>query len=462
MKHQASLVLTVTTTVFCLFLCLRANAQIETDYVYGYVVNSLTDNQIEVHFVDNPEVHTFPLGASERLRFAELTPVSGWLMAALTSPADSIVRFHNLGGDEQREFEMYLRLEYNQAYDHQGVAFSPDGQFAAMVGSQAGEQDLYLYSIATDTLTNVTHDGAEQQRVAWSNDGSSMAVSSVECVREPDTRQQCSVFLDIINVNSMSRQFRTVLFEDAMPELGTPNGQYPCQLTWSPDNLYIAYVAACDLSLISAPKEVFLVETTTGTLRRVTNYTTDAIEPLNSPYLIRSGVYDLVWRSSDTLIISAAYITPENSAFAAPPETRYHVDQEIVAYTVSSDSSQVITPDVAAQSLTIRPCTGELTYFAVAEANSTLLSIEAALQIMQPESPYQVSVLSISESGCNLNWSPDGTQLAYLLLDQESLQCGLFNGLRIIDATGHILATEVLDNNVTVYDEGWVPLAAIQ
>ncbi len=75
-------------------------------------------------------------------------------------------------GNAERE------LRFEQLGQIWGPSWSPDGGRLAFVGLNGGWSDLYVYELASGTLTRLTRDGHGELQPAWSPDGRSIAFAT--------------------------------------------------------------------------------------------------------------------------------------------------------------------------------------------------------------------------------------------------------------------------------------------
>ncbi|HWK99692.1 MAG TPA: hypothetical protein VNQ55_07090, partial [Parapedobacter sp.] len=68
------------------------------------------------------------------------------------------------------------------------IAWSPDGETVAFSGLQNGYSDIYLYNIATKTLTQLTDDGYSDYQPAFSRDGKRIVFSTDRVSLQSDSR----------------------------------------------------------------------------------------------------------------------------------------------------------------------------------------------------------------------------------------------------------------------------------
>ncbi|MEJ2187388.1 MAG: protein kinase, partial [Gemmatimonadota bacterium] len=139
-------------------------------------------------YVDGTLVYVLPSGALMGVRFdlesghatgnpvglgpTVTTTVQGTSVAAL-SPTGTLVYQPAAGEAALGWVDLHGRftplVSRPQAYAYPRL--SPDGKRIAMSISAAGRSDIWLYDIASGTLTRITHSGTQNDRPEWSPDG---------------------------------------------------------------------------------------------------------------------------------------------------------------------------------------------------------------------------------------------------------------------------------------------------
>lgn len=123
-------------------------------------------------------------------------------------------------------------------------AWSPDGtQIAFLADQTGGAADLFVYTFATQTITNLTSTRADETRFAWSPDSTQLAV----VVRD-------QVWL--VSAGGVSRQLNLALSEVPMLPQWSPNGRFLAVLdkrSGHPIVMDLTDDSIMDLSVCAAP-----------------------------------------------------------------------------------------------------------------------------------------------------------------------------------------------------------------
>src|SRR5690606_5190831 len=102
------------------------------------------------------------------------------------------------------------------------IAWSPDGETVAFSGLQNGYSDIYLYNLATKTLTQLTDDGYSDYQPAFSRDGKRIVFSTDRVSLQSDSRS-----VDIpMNIAVIDLETRAVSNIDVFPGANNLNPQF--------------------------------------------------------------------------------------------------------------------------------------------------------------------------------------------------------------------------------------------
>lgn len=190
---------------------------------------------------------------------------------------------------------------------------------------------LYVFTIASKSLVQVTSGDFDDSQPAWSPDGKSIAFTSNRTLPDPDTTYNSDIWtVPSDNQDMGAHPFQVTHFQGQK--------DHP---TWSPDGSQIAYLATDDLKLFYYATRHLAVSPTSGgeakfltkSLDRMTN------EPRFSPD--GKSIYFLV---DDDGTQNLAQITLSDSKISRPIAGRLVVD----GYSLSKDGSvaaTVSTPD---------------------------------------------------------------------------------------------------------------------
>jgi Tol biopolymer transport system component len=279
----------------------------------------------------------------------------------------------------------------------QGIVWSPNSRYLGMSLLTEFGSDVYVYGVDTAEWTNVTNDGWYHPYLAWSPDASQLATVTQICPID----QPCSWTLEIVNVVDGSRQTTLDLFA-----LAPATGGVACELKWSPDGRYLTFAMGCESTIFETPKDMFIWDRVTGTVENATRFTLDAYDPATPLFL--AAEYRTIWRDAETFFISAQYAIEPNIVNTATLMYRLP-ERELVPLF-----------DDFVEEWAINPVTNQVAA-RVVETSSVRSSL-----VYRYELPIFVQILSVYFSdteqvvfqnelpnGCDPQWSPDGTMLAY-------------------------------------------------
>jgi hypothetical protein len=216
-------------------------------YFYAYVYQVPLGGPIVIKAV-NPDIPTDSI-----LLYSTTLPGNAPLYGALASPDGQwIVLIPDAVGDSLRLIEVatgqmrdvrYMGLAFDfpdgaLLGQLQNIAWAPNSQslaFAALITNHM--IDVFVYSLADDTLTNLSNDPALQFAVAWSSDSNYLASGGLAC-----DGADCDVQIDVFDWTTRSR----VTSQSPVWADQTSINTIACQLHWSPDAHYLSFVASCD------------------------------------------------------------------------------------------------------------------------------------------------------------------------------------------------------------------------
>jgi WD40 repeat protein len=322
----------------------------------------------------------------------------------------------------------------------QNIAWSPDGQYLAISVAVDNQNDIYLYDVVNQTLINLSEDVQEQYRFAWSANSQYLVASEEYCSDVFDLAT-CSLMLKVYEVST-----QTIIAAQPIAEHyggSAAPGNSICELKWSPSGEFIAFVARCDSTLFFITQEVYLWDISQQNIITITAFTTQRLRQSNS--IPVSAIYDTVWFDENTLLIGV--LVGSDGNIDTFQTLTYDVDNSILSSLLTNRAATqwAINPvnnTVAFSTITAYSAFANQTYqLEIAQFNSTALNIR-----------FQGSI------ACNLDWSPDGTILAYtengtscnlppqrfVFLDPESGESQTYD------------PTNYISNLTRVYSVGWV------
>jgi hypothetical protein len=241
---------------------------------------------------------------------------------------------------------------------------------------------------------------------AWSNDSSRIALGRDNC-EEIARAETCTHELVIWNIETQSVEARLDLTSYQKAQRLTS-----CDYVWSPDSQWIAFRINCNSLDSQDPiKEIFLWNVRQNTYRQVTNFTMEALQHPGSQV---SANFAIHWKDLETLWIGANY------TIAA--ENYLDVGHTTIAYNVSTTVTTPLSNDGVAE-WAFNPITDALTVLMEPRHIDSLGDMGAINYIENVRPSVQASeaeeILTNPDkaigAGCNIDWSPDGVQLGYLM-----------------------------------------------
>lgn len=427
-------------------------AQNEYKFAYTYQVQ---EGQINFGIV-NPntqtvEVLTLPVTATEYLAQVAGNPTSDWIALALRSGRNQVVRLVNVNTLTVQNIapDVYpsQRAE-NILASQQDFVWSPNGRYLAFnVWTRPDirtSNDTMLYSFETNSSMNLTPDPADSTRLAWSTDSQKLALVSVNC------SQSCAASLDIYNAVTQSRMTSFSLTPQ-VPGAESSTLAGVCELAWSPDNRYISFMANCASSDTGAYKEIYVLEVATGQINRITNYTYQQDIAAQNGFLYAE--YRTIWLDTNQLLISAIYgLVDVRQA-------------ETLIYTPNVGQINLVSTEFI-QNWAENPISHSLAYQSFGRTTQTYDYVihPETIQMTTPEIGLEQALSDssqegiITSSGCLLDWSPDGTILAYAL---PSISDNCFSrperfGFIGTDGQELMLSESVISGNGLLIPVGWI------
>jgi Tol biopolymer transport system component len=189
-----------------------------------------------------------------------------------------------------------------------GVAWSPEGDKLAFVSDSAGKQgtDIWLYDLSTGLKAPLTDDEAIDLEPTWSSDAQNIAfVTHKACDGSVWNCPPEQEYWDIAKVNLATSTRQTITDFRSSGLLPTGNRWYTllCNLSWSPDDKYIAFENACSQPDLQWWKQVFVTPTDGSNLYQLTHFS--EYDPDAAQFPISLFLYSTQWiPSKNTLLIS--------------------------------------------------------------------------------------------------------------------------------------------------------------
>lgn len=379
------------------------DAKAQTTYAYAIMTIAPLGDSATIHMLDpksssNPvETRVYPLPTDWLLipqLQSQVSPDGRWMVSTLFARDQSrlMIQVTNVETmQSEAVIEGYLLGETRH------LAWSPDSRTLAIVLRATSEMDsdLYIYHMDDSTLLNISNDDFDQRDVVWSQDNNFVLAFTHPCAANTVCADQVTLF-DVATGRAI-----TTADLSTLPFLGSS----ACNLN-SASNI-VAFTSNCGIGIPFAtdfPNEVYLWDTSTGTIRQITNYTSQA-EPV-----VASASYHYEWLNSTDLLIGVNYQVSGQSE-----------QEELIEHNIETGMSIVRTRDLGQG-------------FAL-DSTRTLLGIRSSREMLTATSAGQsseVAIIPINEirsaspdalganaesrltllSTCDLFWSPDSIGLA--------------------------------------------------
>ena len=341
----------------------------------------------------------------------------------------------------------------------QTVAWSPNSQYIAFIARSGQDSSnnntlhwgAYLYSVQTSTLTRLPIRQNMPIRFAWSADSKYLAIEGgTDQIVHQDAND--AVLLEVWNA-----QIGKV---EKIDDLSNLVGAYDlgmCNMNWSPDDQYIAFVSICDSTRVgNIAREVYSFNIKTGQTKQVTNLATHMLSM--KPIYVDSQ-FSLNWLSPSHLMIGQWVSVQGNQGKPSPQITQTLLYDPVTTNTSIYSSGKV-------QALSINPVNGRLAV-SLASAISAETFLPIAAQVKTGNFNAATNIASIESDislpdGNNFAWSSDGKILAYQ-------QTGTNNFIFVTDGSSPTVSYTFSDSSVAadsasktayILPIGWVGSAA--
>lgn len=347
---------------------------------------------------------TFAGHPDEYIGTAFLNHARGWLMVQFFDAESTSLRLFDLtSGNEISVMEAMDFPNRPQSIngDYPVFAWSPNGQYAAFhTKDEEDGQDLYLYSLATQTLTALGNPTLNQYQLTWSPDGEQIAVISQEC-----NELACShASLDIYRASTLEQE-HTIDITAYAGNQYTENTAF-CELRWNADASAISFLDFCNGSGIGAPRELQIVDIANETVMQATALAPTNIEPARSMF---QASVSTEWIDSSSLLMGVRTVTGEIFVPSSVTDTTYTAQ-----YNRTDNSISIInTRRLGNWELTQNGLLAYLVYlYSTNEEGSPALT-DANIEIGRFEGGKLITKAT-GPSGCFLSWNKNGHILAYL------------------------------------------------
>ncbi|MBZ0305491.1 MAG: hypothetical protein K8I82_05425 [Anaerolineae bacterium] len=430
------------------------NAQVSEE-LYAYLA-MLPNGMVAIQAV-NPrnltqvsDLAMLPINGGEYVGNSYLSPTGNWLLFEVTTLSSQKLRLFNLLTGETIDMLEDVQVAESPptlSGPPQNISWSLNGRYFAINYAvyETNRYGVYLYDTQTHTLTNLTMPDSNHFRLAWSNDSTRLATTSMICGVGECSRVAIDIFdaatgeltasIDVKNLSS------------------GPGGQYTnfCQLTWSPSNTYIAFVDQCDNSLLGGRKEVSIASLNTFTVIQSTDFT-----PTNLPTqeIIFQAFYDISWADDSKLLIGAVFQEGVMSQSYEPRMPLTHI------YNISNDTAHAVSAQqLGGWSRASATLFGYHAYIYPQNLTPTSFPVSANV-VVSAFDGQSFNTVGSGPSGCHLAWNTEKTILAYVPEDVITLNNCSRNGTTIYflnAVNGNLTSFSSGEGNAIAL--GWVTLS---
>ncbi len=417
-------------------------------YVYAYVSQDNVGN-VQISTVDPGDntssiLTTFTTPNQRHIVHTAVNADGSWIaLVPFVAPEEvGAIQLINPTTLETREIPANLSFlmggkSFTLAGPQQRFVWSPDGDKLAFTSFHEGTRDVYVYSLAQDSLVKITDNSDSENRIVWSNDNTQLAILKTTCT----TSDNCIASINIVDAANPALQATVIM----LPSGGSSLFEYEiCHMKWSPDDRYIAFAQICDASLYSNAKEVYLLDVQQQTIEEITSYILDTTIPEGVPFLTRFGGYALLWTDLQTLLIGSAIIASTETDFTT----------QTVSYSLSSGSLTTLSTTAMAQEWTANPMTNQLAYRA--NTGSYFYQQGSSVKIATYNNNMLEEVYSV-QAGCDLSWSPDGLWLAATNRGLPLESCSdPIQGIQFVNGQNGALSQYNVASTIIDQPIGWV------
>jgi len=371
-------------------------------YVFSYI--ALDDSGIAEVVSINPvtkasstaQMQLFPIDTRVHVEYPSWVSPSGeWMtLQYYTSQTSGAIRLINLRSGEIRDIAPGgVNLEMGkETQPDQVEAWSPNARYLAFSifspNDPATNMRAYLYDVISKTLVKLNVHQTESLRFAWSSDSSQLAVEG----QSNDFTTNYSTSIDILDV-------KTNTLNLSIPNLGQIDITALCNLKWSPDGRYIAFISGCDPSDLFIDHEVFVWDTQ---IKKSIQVTTLAASILTNSLAIESTYY-LYWLKTNQLLVGQSIRST-------------HVgNSSVTTLTIIYDTSKAISTFYntgKVQALSVNSITGKLVMSIIPAYDSDFNPVSSQIKLGNLDENVSISGVTLVD-GNQFSWSPDGQFLVY-------------------------------------------------
>lgn len=296
-------------------------------------------------------------------------------------------------------------------------------------------ENLYIYSLDKEQLTSVPLNLRTPFSLLASSSKAHLLIASGSCSND----ELCDHDIEVYDVDKQA-----IIHKMPLDLRFGYSGESFCQMQWSPDEQYVAFISICDPTATYSPRELYLWNTKDNYVLRITDYTLSTIQQKQPRIPFAS--YRHFWLDAQTLLVGVIYFAPEGTK------------TETFSYNVQTRKTLLLS-DASFQELAINPVNGIWAVRAVAgfETRSTPTSTQLLLGDATQGLHPAADMTTAEDVVCNLSWSSDGEVLASTL---HRTQCSApVEAIVFYDRTGQEISRHVPAGDPTqrqIIPIGWL------
>ncbi|MEQ8677200.1 MAG: hypothetical protein RIC84_28565 [Aggregatilineales bacterium] len=408
------------------------------DEKFVYVTQSNAGDDILIHFA-NPYnlsadlIYPIQISGDFVLGEVEINSTRTYLSLIILDGQSSRVLLINLLNldSEIVSSEIIFPSPPNLFMDNvQRIYWSPNGEYFATIEVSENGQDVFLYSVQDHTWVNFTNNDDIQYQIGWSSDSTRIAMYETLCLTD------CPRNLSVYDISQGSK-VSSVSVGNILTGLEGADSTL-CKISWSPNDLYISFMAGCDGTVLSSAREIHLFAVNQGIVSTLTDYNDTPVNTFD-PYLFAN--YFLYWISPDELLISSFW-----------KRNQPQFETETIIYRPSTGDHNIVSSSY-------------LPDFSLSNNETLFYEVTYQSNNGRQVSPIRIGSLQnsqlvtnhILEIGCNPLWSPSANVIVYSTNTSPDYFCdSSINKFEFVDSNGSGIRQIEVSLNDIVRIGGWV------
>jgi hypothetical protein len=393
--------------IFSLFAVI-GQASSQNGYEFAYLISHTSATQM---ILVNPEdslserdVTHFPTPNEWRVNYPPIPNAAQdgnqWMVFTVAEPStytDKIVIFNKTNG-------FTTEIQTSIAGAAMRFRWSPDGlKLAIITAINDADLDVYVYSIESNILVNVTDDGLDQRDVSWFPDSQSLSIMTFSC----ENNEACGGILSTYRIDDVTKTGEISIMEIFGSGLA-------CNMSANTMGTFVAFTSYCmsqDSTAGPQINDAYLWDIANNSVSAITSFAQQAATR-NAPIY---SIFDYTWLDDDTLLIGADYRV-------------FGVEEghQLQTYAVTTGTTTVLSTAIGAgfsvnpvtQEVLLRPSSSEFTPAQPPAIDATIplsLMNTTALETASTMSLQAVDTVSAPLT-TDWVWSPDGVYAYGLVL----------------------------------------------